>query len=159
MLTALSFILFFFLMIRRPPRSTLFPYTTLFRSSGDGSFSLSRQDVGEVVRGTFDAAEATLTFNEWSGLVGCDITADGGVPATYAWRQTDDRLTLTPITDSCTERLTLLTTRPLGGFEACAVSPRSLTDAFVPGFPADPGATPVAIADVATGVAAQEGLS
>src|SRR5882762_10831278 len=26
------FIFFFFLMIRRPPRSTLFPYTTLFRS-------------------------------------------------------------------------------------------------------------------------------
>src|SRR3712207_8954847 len=25
----------FFLMIRRPPRSTLFPYTTLFRSVGD----------------------------------------------------------------------------------------------------------------------------
>src|SRR5256884_1367395 len=25
---------FFFLMIRRPPRSTLFPYTTLFRSDG-----------------------------------------------------------------------------------------------------------------------------
>src|SRR3712207_7091551 len=25
---------FFFLMIRRPPRSTLFPYTTLFRSTG-----------------------------------------------------------------------------------------------------------------------------
>src|SRR2546422_5626924 len=27
---------FFFLMIRRPPRSTLFPYTTLFRSSLKG---------------------------------------------------------------------------------------------------------------------------
>src|SRR5436309_14502450 len=27
-----SYLLFFFLMIRRPPRSTLFPYTTLFRS-------------------------------------------------------------------------------------------------------------------------------
>src|SRR2546430_11259321 len=27
---------FFFLMIRRPPRSTLFPYTTLFRSNGPG---------------------------------------------------------------------------------------------------------------------------
>src|SRR5438045_9101849 len=27
------FLFFFFLMIRRPPRSTLFPYTTLFRSS------------------------------------------------------------------------------------------------------------------------------
>src|SRR2546430_12090641 len=28
----MRFLLFFFLMIRRPPRSTLFPYTTLFRS-------------------------------------------------------------------------------------------------------------------------------
>src|SRR4030042_4038901 len=32
-LTCLLFFLLFFLMIRRPPRSTLFPYTTLFRSS------------------------------------------------------------------------------------------------------------------------------
>src|SRR2546425_7852238 len=31
---------FFFLMIRRPPRSTLFPYTTLFRSS---SVSIARR--------------------------------------------------------------------------------------------------------------------
>src|SRR3712207_8494006 len=29
-------IVFFFLMIRRPPRSTLFPYTTLFRSHPTG---------------------------------------------------------------------------------------------------------------------------
>src|SRR5215208_8019003 len=28
---------FFFLMIRRPPRSTLFPYTTLFRPRGGGA--------------------------------------------------------------------------------------------------------------------------
>src|SRR2546422_2288622 len=28
------YVVFFFLMIRRPPRSTLFPYTTLFRSVG-----------------------------------------------------------------------------------------------------------------------------
>src|SRR3982750_5004419 len=32
MLTFLLCSFFFFLMIRRPPRSTLFPYTTLFRS-------------------------------------------------------------------------------------------------------------------------------
>src|SRR5260370_8908899 len=36
---------FFFLMIRRPPRSTLFPYTTLFRSStspdGRGAIELA----------------------------------------------------------------------------------------------------------------------
>src|SRR5436853_979464 len=30
----LGCLFFFFLMIRRPPRSTLFPYTTLFRSFG-----------------------------------------------------------------------------------------------------------------------------
>src|SRR2546430_7003214 len=30
-----AFLIFFFLMIRRPPRSTLFPYTTLFRSLDD----------------------------------------------------------------------------------------------------------------------------
>src|SRR3712207_7407935 len=30
--------LFFFLMIRRPPRSTLFPYTTLFRSKDDAAW-------------------------------------------------------------------------------------------------------------------------
>src|SRR5687767_15682689 len=29
--------MFFFLMIRRPPRSTLFPYTTLFRSTAQGN--------------------------------------------------------------------------------------------------------------------------
>src|SRR5258708_11658511 len=32
------FSVFFFLMIRRPPRSTLFPYTTLFRSPGGADF-------------------------------------------------------------------------------------------------------------------------
>src|SRR5438552_16889319 len=32
LLFCLFFFSFFFLMIRRPPRSTLFPYTTLFRS-------------------------------------------------------------------------------------------------------------------------------
>src|SRR2546430_12383313 len=33
--TEYSVFFFFFLMIRRPPRSTLFPYTTLFRSRSD----------------------------------------------------------------------------------------------------------------------------
>src|SRR5256885_12778917 len=32
MASVMVLFLFFFLMIRRPPRSTLFPYTTLFRS-------------------------------------------------------------------------------------------------------------------------------
>src|SRR5437899_12047860 len=35
LIVLLACFLFFFLMIRRPPRSTLFPYTTLFRSGCD----------------------------------------------------------------------------------------------------------------------------
>src|SRR6266536_4047131 len=34
---------FFFLMIRRPPRSTLFPYTTLFRSRRRGACPCARR--------------------------------------------------------------------------------------------------------------------
>src|SRR5436305_11175640 len=37
-----SIFYFFFLMIRRPPRSTLFPYTTLFRSLGAGGHHLAQ---------------------------------------------------------------------------------------------------------------------
>src|SRR2546422_10627849 len=34
-------VIFFFLMIRRPPRSTLFPYTTLFRSKWSSAYAHS----------------------------------------------------------------------------------------------------------------------
>src|SRR3712207_4327171 len=37
---------FFFLMIRRPPRSTLFPYTTLFRSFEPGMHGGTINDIG-----------------------------------------------------------------------------------------------------------------
>src|SRR2546421_1027287 len=40
--------MFFFLMIRRPPRSTLFPYTTLFRSDGTDA------EIGELAHGARD---------------------------------------------------------------------------------------------------------
>src|SRR2546422_9944965 len=52
---ARSCLLFFFLMIRRPPRSTLFPYTTLFRSL---PFDL----LGEVLRGGADVTRAAGAF-------------------------------------------------------------------------------------------------
>src|SRR2546429_8951576 len=42
---AFLFFFFFFLMIRRPPRSTLFPYTTLFRSE----VRLDALEVGQLV--------------------------------------------------------------------------------------------------------------
>src|SRR5256886_13574746 len=38
---------FFFLMIRRPPRSTLFPYTTLFRSHSRGAGAGARGVPGD----------------------------------------------------------------------------------------------------------------
>src|SRR6266480_6300003 len=47
--------LFFFLMIRRPPRSTLFPYTTLFRSGetrsrdGGGKSQVAHQNAEKKV--------------------------------------------------------------------------------------------------------------
>src|SRR2546430_5598499 len=58
---------FFFLMIRRPPRSTLFPYTTLFRSVGllaedaeRHQESAHQQDPGHPI----DAGDATLAWRD-----------------------------------------------------------------------------------------------
>src|SRR3712207_7045412 len=45
-------ITFFFLMIRRPPRSTLFPYTTLFRSVAGIKTMAKKVDGGYVVNGS-----------------------------------------------------------------------------------------------------------
>src|SRR5260370_31096071 len=51
-------LLFFFLMIRRPPRSTLFPYTTLFRS--EGCEPLLCEDTGTAAL-TFAANSPSVT--------------------------------------------------------------------------------------------------
>src|SRR3989449_11731426 len=50
---AFSVYFFFFLMIRRPPRSTLFPYTTLFRSRQVRSAARGREErrLGERFHG------------------------------------------------------------------------------------------------------------
>src|SRR2546430_15247693 len=48
----LLFIFFFFLMIRRPPRSTLFPYTTLFRSGLRVIDQSGTVVIDEVARGS-----------------------------------------------------------------------------------------------------------
>src|SRR3989449_2984761 len=73
--------LFFFLMIRRPPRSTLFPYTTLFRSLPVLYQSFSRRELNitlldaragsppsaeELLRGFgADHEELTVLLAEW----------------------------------------------------------------------------------------------
>src|SRR5256885_5367953 len=57
----IKFITFFFLMIRRPPRSTLFPYTTLFRSPMMCAVLLKSK--GEQKRGTlYRASEHVFEF-------------------------------------------------------------------------------------------------
>src|SRR5205814_10710314 len=51
-----SALLFFFLMVRRPPRSTLFPYTTLFRSRPAARSELRRVPDRPHTRGARDSA-------------------------------------------------------------------------------------------------------
>src|SRR5258705_10233698 len=48
---------FFFLMIRRPPRSTLFPYTTLFRSGFDSLLEARRQEADEFYASVIPASQ------------------------------------------------------------------------------------------------------
>src|SRR3712207_7664473 len=54
---------FFFLMIRRPPRSTLFPYTTLFRSQAKREYNEAMADaawIAEKLGGPPDAGTAMV---------------------------------------------------------------------------------------------------
>src|SRR3712207_8933443 len=55
--------LLFFLMMRRPPRSTLFPYTTLFRSTA----LTKRYDDGFLA---LDAVDLVVPDGEFFGLLG-----------------------------------------------------------------------------------------
>src|SRR5690348_18298942 len=60
------FLSLFFLMIRRPPRSTLFPYTTLFRSRQsvqiNPNYAKGHEALGEILlyQGKTDEAIASL---------------------------------------------------------------------------------------------------
>src|SRR3712207_8294832 len=62
-------------MIRRPPRSTLFPYTTLFRS---GQALPSPLEIPITLRGDTQAVSGTLTginiFNFVRGSAGFELT-------------------------------------------------------------------------------------
>src|SRR3712207_1120638 len=68
--------MFFFLMIRRPPRSTLFPYTTLFRSEPpvDGLFLCL---VSNVSPWTYLGARSVTPSPEASFETGLDVFALG----------------------------------------------------------------------------------
>src|SRR3712207_8944612 len=80
---------FFFLMIRRPPRSTLFPYTTLFRSQQ--LLGLDLAELGEraprrlvapdLLRGRGERVEAVDLRVLVGGLVAVDDDLVAGLPA------------------------------------------------------------------------------
>src|SRR3712207_7092024 len=59
--------MFFFLMIRRPPRSTLFPYTTLFRSSDEvrSKPEQAREKIVEGMLGKRFFAAQVLADQPW----------------------------------------------------------------------------------------------
>src|SRR2546428_11162580 len=80
--------LFFFLMIRRPPRSTLFPYTTLFRSSAYYALHVVDQPAGFSYN---DPVTSVRIWKVTSSIVpaanssaGHDY-ADGGNRASLGW--------------------------------------------------------------------------
>src|SRR3712207_7152755 len=58
-------------MIRRPPRSTLFPYTTLFRSV--------REEERQIP--TSDHGTSRIRRAVWAGPAGSDISGDAGAAA------------------------------------------------------------------------------
>src|SRR3712207_4000464 len=66
MLSSVSLVVFF-LMIRRPPRSTLFPYTTLFRSSATGSRGARDEARPRIIQDLPGgaAAEVALRLLRW----------------------------------------------------------------------------------------------
>src|SRR5690554_7246378 len=61
------FLCFFFFMIRPPPRSTLFPYTTLFRSplNMDGSEGKRARSTRQFTRNLEELAGFTLPIAYW----------------------------------------------------------------------------------------------
>src|SRR5690606_41955467 len=70
------------LMLSRPPRSTLFPYTTLFRSEDNGSSQVQLLGSGVILREVQKAAkilqdEFNISSNVWSVTSFNELTRDG----------------------------------------------------------------------------------
>src|SRR3712207_7364144 len=68
---------FFFLMIRRPPRSTLFPYTTLFRSYITRRFAREGADVLiEITNDAYQGETAVLRQHQSNAVFRAVETGD-----------------------------------------------------------------------------------
>src|SRR2546429_4575395 len=82
-------IFFFFLMIRRPPRSTLFPYTTLFRSQRNQTLL----DIGLVKK---DAPDAEGEADRQENARGDPPAQRGHEPRQWESAAQRDDITLRP---------------------------------------------------------------
>src|SRR5258705_12785023 len=105
-----SLIFFFFLMIRRPPRSTLFPYTTLFRSPASGHRILMDSFPGFIHSGDdFYITDAGLMVTETTitQFKGFDTE---GLPEFYRIRKA------TQYSNSIDDWLKVMMDRPNGGY-------------------------------------------
>src|SRR5258706_15323744 len=66
-------------MIRRPPRSTLFPYTTLFRSPGPNQLHVTRDDVLVTAADLLAVPEGEIT------AAGLRTNVDVGIQYLESW--------------------------------------------------------------------------
>src|SRR5260370_24611788 len=88
-------------MIRRPPRSTLFPYTTLFRSVADAAFAVADGGASAPVAGRFGTVLVHVTkieagharpYEEVAGEIKQQIAVDRAPPQLVDLRdQGEDR--------------------------------------------------------------------
>src|SRR5690554_8034051 len=82
-ITLISSFIFFFLMLRLPPRSTLFPYTTLFRSKLLDLVGLGGKSAADKGKDTRDyLAAAFPELNAWE-RAGADASSAGMVDAGF----------------------------------------------------------------------------
>src|SRR5947208_12508558 len=77
-------------MIRRPPRSTLFPYTTLFRSKDpiDQTMAATETDLQE--QQIADSTKSTLSF--WFSILAGIAAVGGGMAIAYKTDRKSTRL-------------------------------------------------------------------
>src|SRR5216684_7680206 len=89
--------LFFFLMIRRPPRSTLFPYTTLFRSvlgkrrTPAGEHRRARHRLGDVRCHPPDRSEEHTSELQSRLHLVCRLLLEKKNPTTSTGRQLQNK--------------------------------------------------------------------
>src|SRR5260370_7005428 len=126
-------------MIRRPPRSTLFPYTTLFRSGNVGTLAVSGVESGAAVQysidngvhwsSSFTAAEGANTVQvrqtDVAGNISCATSFSFTLDTTIA----TSTLGLAHDTGSSgSDTITNVGTLAVGGVETVATSPSSITN-------------------------------